>query len=93
MPPCSALIEPFYPTYEPKSTLQRVIYGDPFTSMINEQKLHAGVILETSGEEARQYIREIMDHFDLISLSLGSGLEHNLFRSLLSFTKAFLRRL
>ena len=67
MPPYSALIEPFYPTFEPKLILQRVIYGDPFTSMINEKKLHAGIILETSGEEGRQYIREIMDHFNLIS--------------------------
>ena len=82
MPPYSALIEPFYPTYEPESIFQRVIYGDPFTSMINEKKLNAGVILETSGDEGHHYIREIMDHFDLISLSLGSGLEHNLFRYL-----------
>ena len=71
MPPYSALIEPFYPTFEPDYIEQRVIYGNPFTELINTRTLSTNVVLETSGGESVPYIRQLFDHYDLITLSPG----------------------
>jgi len=71
MPPYTALIEPFFPTFEPDYIKSRVVLGNPFTLLRQLRTLRSKVVLEITGREGQRYIQEILSRFNLSQLSPG----------------------